>query len=105
MIVCKDIRLPLQRDLAQREELWRNRGLSDRSKDDKSSRRGGGGGGRTDVTLLGTLGQQHDPLALSPHPCRSPGTMTKHLGIRRWIILNDDVDVGEIEPSGGDVRA
>lgn len=60
---------------------------------------------RTDITFLGALGQQHDPLSLPPHPRRSSGTMTKNLGIRRRVVLHHDIDIGQVEPASGDVRA
>jgi hypothetical protein len=61
--------------------------------------------GLADIFLFATFQQQHHSLTISSSSRRSPSTVTEHFRILRRVHLNDDIDVGQIESSGGDIRA
>lgn len=59
----------------------------------------------TDILLLSSLLKQDHSPTLSASPRSSSSPMTEVLGVDGCVVLDDHVHVGQIEPSGGDVRA
>jgi hypothetical protein len=92
-----DIRLFPQRYLSQCKEFYK--ALSATALHVASTEK------LTDISLFRATSQQHDPLPLPPHPRGPPRTMTKHLGIRRRVVLYHAINVGQVESACGDVCA
>jgi hypothetical protein len=59
----------------------------------------------TNISLLRTLLDQHNRSPLPPSSCRPSRSMREVLRILRRVVLDDEIDVGQVEPSSSDVRA